>query len=98
MVTNTSYPRIISVKPLTGKRLLVGFSNGVTKVYDCTPLIANEAFKPLSDEALFRSVHPEPNGYGVIWSDEIDLAESELWINGKITEPSAQRDVGEEAP
>ena len=86
MKTHTTYPRITSVWPLSGKRLLVAFENGIRKVYDCTPLLASEPFAPLADEPLFRSVQADPHGYGVIWSDEIDLAEAELWLHGETAE------------
>lgn len=92
MKARTTYPRIESVRPLSGKRLLVGFSNGVRKVYDCTPLLSSEPFAPLADEPLFRSVQADPHGYGVVWSDEIDLAESELWLHGETPQPDAEVD------
>ena len=78
-----TYPRVRSVRTLTGKRLHVTFANGVAKIYDCAPLLKEDAFKPLEDEAIFRSVHVEPPGYAVVWTDEIDLAESELWLHGE---------------
>jgi hypothetical protein len=31
---------------------------------------------------LFNSVHVDKHGYGIVWNDELDLSESELWING----------------
>jgi hypothetical protein len=77
-----SYPKIKQVEPIAGKKLLVTFSNNTKKVYDCTSLLKEEAFSPLLDNALFRSVKADKHGYGVIWSDEIDLSESEIWING----------------
>jgi len=86
METRTSYPRVESVVPLRGKRLRVTFRNGVTKVYDCTPLLADEPFKPLADDVLFRSAEADPHGYGVSWGDEIDLAEAELWLHGEENE------------
>ncbi len=76
-------PRVGSVRPLDGKRLLVEFTNGVAKVYDCTPLLACAPFEPLGDDALFRCVKADPHGYGAVWNDNIDLAESELWENGE---------------
>jgi hypothetical protein len=88
----TRYPRIASVRPLSGKRLLIAFQNGVRKIYDCKPLLASEPFAPLADEPLFRSVQADSHGYGVIWSDEIDLAESELWLHGETAEPDAPAD------
>jgi hypothetical protein len=35
---------------------------------------------------LFQQARVEPHGYAVIWNDEIDLAESKLWINGELAE------------
>ncbi len=89
MSADMQCPRVESVQPLTGKQLLVGFANGVTKAYDCTPLLAYEPFKPLANEALFRCVKAGPHGYGVVWNDDIDLAESELWENGERAEHAA---------
>ena len=77
-----SYPKIKYVEPLAGKRLLVTFGNNTKKVYDCSLLLKEETFKPLLNDALFRSVKADRHGYGIIWSDEIDLSESELWRNG----------------
>lgn len=82
MKTLVSYPRVQNVTPLAGKRLLITFSNGEQKVYDCAPLLAEETFHALADETLFQSVRSDPHGYGVIWNDEIDLSESEVWIHG----------------
>jgi hypothetical protein len=82
METGNAYPRVKKVQPLTDKKLLVTFDNGVTKVYDCRPLLDSEVFAPLWNEALFRRVRAEDHGYAVVWTDEIDLAESELWLNG----------------
>ena len=83
-----SYQKIEHVEPLAGKRLLITFDNNTKKIYDCSSLLKKEAFKPLMNDALFRSVKADRHGYGVIWSDEIDLSESELWINGLPAEQS----------
>jgi hypothetical protein len=74
------------VKALTGKRLLVEFNNGVVKTYNCVPLLDKKVFQPLRNDALFRCVHADDHGYAVVWNDDIDLAESELWINGQVIE------------
>lgn len=84
-----NYPKIKKVEPIAEKKLIITFSNNAKKIYDCTSLLEEEAFKPLSDNVLFRSVKADKNGYGVIWSDDIDLSESELWINGL---PAEQND------
>ena len=89
MTIPTTYPKIRSVKAMHNKTLLVTFKNGSQKVYDCTPLLQSTAFRPLQEEALFRSAYVDSHGYGIVWNDNIDLAESEIWINGRIKEPKA---------
>ncbi len=96
MSAGEHYPRIESVLPLGGRRLLVAFANGVTKVYDCTPLLAYAPFKPLADDPLFRCVKADPHGYGVVWNDDIDLAEAELWENGREAERAHASDATDE--
>lgn len=76
------YPKVRSVAIRGDRRLLVTFDNGVRKLYDCAPLLETEPFGPLREEWLFRSVRADPGGYGISWSDELDLSESELWENG----------------
>jgi len=77
-----TYPKIKTVEPLSGKRLKVTFANDVIKIYDCNSLLDKPAFYLLRDDAVFNAVHSDTGGYGVVWNDDIDLAESELWLNG----------------
>jgi hypothetical protein len=77
-----NYPKIKSIEPLSKKRLKATFESGEIRIYDCLPLLNEEPFIALQDEALFRSVKAEKHGYAVVWNDEIDLSESEIWIHG----------------
>ncbi len=86
------FPKIKSIQPLEGKKLLVTFDNDVKKIYDCASLLSEDAFYPLKDEALFRNVKIDPGGYGISWNEEIDLSEAELWINGILVEQLAEAD------
>jgi hypothetical protein len=89
METQVTYPRVRAVKALPNKKLLVTFATGDVRVYDCKPLLKEEVFRELADEQFFQRARPDPHGYAVIWSDEVDLAESELWINGNPAEQDA---------
>lgn len=85
MKSYKAYPLIADVEAQPNKRLLVRFRNGVKKLYGCKRILALPAFESLrSDEALFRCAHADKHGYGVIWNDELDLAESEVWIGGHV--------------
>lgn len=79
----TTYPTIQAVTPQPNAQLVVTFSNQMTKVYDCRPLLQVAGFERLTDPALFRTVRRDPGGYGIVWDDELDLSESELWLNGQ---------------
>lgn len=75
-------PRIRSVEPLSEKRLVVTFVNGVQKIYDCQEILRLDRFQPLTDDTFFKSVVVDVGGYGISWDDEIDLSEDELWTRG----------------
>lgn len=81
-------PRIKSVTPLKERRLLITFTNGVQKVYDCRQILNLERFQLLRYEAFFKAVTVDPGGYGISWNDEMDLSEYELWSKGVEVEPS----------
>ncbi len=78
----TQYPKVRSVAALPDKMLRVTFVNGEVRIYDCKPLLSEQPFALLANDAFFRAVQADSHGYGVVWSDEIDLSESELWLNG----------------
>ncbi len=39
-------------------------------------------FEPLQQAWLFNAVRVDSGGYGISWTEDIDLAKSELWLNG----------------
>ena len=92
-------PRIKSVTPIANFQLLVRFDNGVEKIYDCMRLLSRPVFELLKVPAFFRAVRVDPGGYGISWSDDIDLSEYELWTNGEpISESTVQPDARASRP
>jgi hypothetical protein len=77
------FPKVEAVVPLPEMKLLVQFAGGEKKLYDCRRLIYREPFSALENESFFRQVKVDAGGYGISWSDSVDLSESELWLNGK---------------
>ena len=79
------FHKVKSVKPLGDFLLQVRFVEGVTKVYDIKPLFnvweVLHSFK--EDPCLFEKVEVVPDGYGIVWNDEIDLFCEDLFEFGK---------------
>ncbi len=79
------FHKIKAVIPLPDYKLIVQFSEGVTKVYDVAALFERyPLFRALSDTpGAFASVYVDVGGHGVVWSDDLDLSCDEMWENGK---------------
>lgn len=76
------YPKIKYVEPLKDFKLFIIFENGEIKIYPLENLLNEPAFLLLKNESLFSQAKKEENGYGVVWNDDIDLSEYEVWKNG----------------
>ena len=79
------FHKIKSVVPLSDHRLSVQFSEGVTKIYDVSPLFEKiPVFKSLTEiPGEFARVYVDVGGHGIVWNDDLDLSCDELWENGK---------------
>jgi len=75
-------PKIKYVEALNNYRLFVIFETGEIKIYSVRELLKNPDFSALKDETLFLKAKKAEGGYGVVWNDEIDLSEYEIWKNG----------------
>jgi Protein of unknown function (DUF2442) len=73
---------ILLVEALSDYYLKVTFDNNIIKYYDVSKMFHLEAFEPLKNIFLFKQVQVDSTGKAVVWNDEIDIAEYELWING----------------
>lgn len=82
------FHKVKSVEVIYDRKLLVQFAEGVTKIYDISPLFEKyKIFIPLKDDMeLLRSVKVDIGGYGIVWNDELDLSCDELWENGVVIE------------
>jgi Protein of unknown function (DUF2442) len=75
-------PRVVSAKVVDDMTLLVKFSNGDRRRYSIVHLLDKPMFMPLQNPSFFRDFKVDDGGYGIVWNDEIDLSEYELWKNG----------------
>ena len=86
-------PKILSVYPQKDKNLLVKFTNGVEKTYNCKKILQLDAFELLTNEAFFKAVKVDAGGYGVSWNDDLDLSEYELWTKGVEVEETPRPEI-----
>ncbi|VEN73138.1 conserved hypothetical protein [Candidatus Desulfarcum epimagneticum] len=76
------YPTIKSVKTVEKNTLIVHFSNNEKRKYDVTPLLNKKMFSALKNSAFFKNVRIDTGGYALIWNEDIDISEYEIWRNG----------------
>jgi Protein of unknown function (DUF2442) len=75
-------PKIVSAHAIDDVTLLVEFSNHDRKHYNIEKLLEKPMFFMLQNPSFFRSFRVDDGGYGIVWNDEMDLSEYELWKNG----------------
>ncbi len=76
------YPKIKSVAIIDTHTLMVTFSNHEKRKYDVSPLLSLDMFTPLNEPAFFKNVKVDAGGYALVWNEDIDISEYELWTNG----------------
>lgn len=80
------YPRIHKAHAVDDFTLVVEFTNQEVKKYDVRQLLSIPMFSRLRQPAFFKSFKIETGGYGIVWDEEIDISEYELWKNGVTVE------------
>lgn len=77
------YPRILKAKAVDDFTLIVEFTDHEIKKYDIRQLFDIPMFSPLRQPAFFKNFDISEGGYGIVWNEEIDISEYELWENGE---------------
>ncbi len=75
-------PRIHKAKVIDDTILLVEFTNQELRKYDIRQLLDIPMFFPLRQPAFFKNFEIASGGYGIVWNEEVDISEHELWENG----------------
>jgi len=71
-------PRPTTVKPSANYTLDITFSNGERRLFDAIPYLEYPAFEALKAVSLFLQARVAYNT--VVWSDEIDMAPENLYL------------------
>lgn len=86
-------PRILKAQAIDNYTLVIEFTNQEVKQYDVRYLLDRPMFAPLRQPAFFKAFQVEPGGYGIVWNEDLDLSEYELWKNGvPVAESSCAKD------
>lgn len=79
--SNTPMIKVVDVKPLPDYKLLLSFSNGISKIYDVTPLLDLPVFQALKDINIFNEVDIDFDT--VTWCNgDVDIAPETLYKDG----------------
>ena len=78
------HPKIKSALAVDNHTLVVEFDNNQKKKYDVTPLLGRDMFSPLNNPVFFKAIRVEQGGYAVVWNENIDISEYELWNHGQV--------------
>ena len=81
--------KVISVKPLEGKKVAVVFSDGASGVFDVAPYIRSDFFKRLEDDAYFKQVRIFFSGIG--WPEGQDLGPDTIEADLQVQQESFAR-------
>jgi len=77
------FHKIKNVETLKNKILKIYFENKKTKYYDMKKIIEKyNEFEILNNDAIFNMAKVDKGGYGIVWTDEIDISGEELYVNG----------------
>ena len=75
--------RALKVYPLKDMYIGVLFKDGTFKKFNVRNLFKVwPIFKELKNDSLFKKVHLEANGAGIVWNKQIDMAAGEVYYYG----------------
>ena len=78
------FHRAKSLKFKRGAIIELTYLNGEKRRYDMSSLFKKyPEMEVLKDRRFFKSGELDPGGYGVIWSDDLDISCEEIYENGQ---------------
>lgn len=87
--------KVKSIKPLENNVLIATFFDGTIKEYDVKCLYGIfPQFRVFDiDGNLFGQVQVDAGGYGISWSDDLDLDADDIWEYGKTVGQETEKDI-----
>lgn len=77
------FVKIKNIEILPDFKIKAIFSSDIVKIYDFNNLVQNhKAFNELQQIHLFNQAKVDCGGYGICWTDDIDIDAGEIWHNG----------------
>jgi Protein of unknown function (DUF2442) len=81
-------PRLVSLVPQAGFRLLLNFDNGEVRLFDLTPWLDKGVFRALRDAEEFALARVVDGS--VEWPGEIDLSYDTLYRRSEVMQPETE--------
>lgn len=74
-------PKLAYVQPLENYILKLIYETNEEKMFDVKPYLNMPFYKPLKNEALFKTVHIIDDGWTIEWINGCDISPHELYDN-----------------
>lgn len=79
------HKKVTKLLPLQDFHLYAEFSDGAKRIYNARKLFEDNpyVFQPMLDNPnMFYLAQIDCGGYGIMWSDEIDMDTYNIWLDG----------------
>lgn len=93
----TTMLRVTEVETLDGRRLRVGFNDGVVRDVDCSFLLHGTLGEPLRDPDYFKQARVDEEARTVVWPNGLDPAPELLHGDNEPATPKRSRSTAIQA-
>lgn len=77
------HPKIVRIEVADNFQIIAVFSDGSVKKFDFKPLLKEKQYVELNNLSFFQMAKIDAGGYGVSWSDMIDIDSNDIWVAGE---------------
>lgn len=78
-----NHPKIVKIEVTENYKIIAVFHNGSVKEFDFKPLLKEKEYKDLNNLSFFKMAKIDAGGYGISWSDMIDIDSNDIWVTGE---------------
>lgn len=78
-----NHPKIVKIEVVENYKIIAVFNDGSVKEFDFKPLLKEKHYEELNNLSFFKMAKIDAGGYGISWSDMIDIDSNDIWVAGE---------------